>query len=59
MTTRGKIERKGSVRIDPEEYPRLTRSDFEKGRDLFRKYDAVNTGSIKKNDLFELIKGKL
>lgn len=58
MATRTKIERKGSVRIDPEDYSRLSRADFEKIRDVFRKYDALNAGNIKRSDLFDIIKGK-
>jgi len=56
MTKRG-VERKGSIRLDPDDYPRLSRNEFEKVRDLFRRYDTHNSGSIKKNDLFDLFKG--
>lgn len=55
MTKRG-VERKGSIRLDPDDYPRLSRNEFEKVRDLFRRYDTHNSGSIKKNDLFDLFK---
>jgi len=56
MKPRG-MERKGSIRLDPDDYPRLTRNEFEKVRDLFRRYDTNNSGNIKKADLLDLFKG--
>lgn len=50
-------DRKPSIRLDPEDFPKLSRSDFEKARELFRKYDTNNTGNLKRNELFDLLKG--
>ncbi len=50
-------ERKQSLRLDPEDYSRLSRNEFDKVRDLYRRYDANNAGNIRKTDLFELLKG--
>lgn len=51
-------ERKGSIRFDSEEYPHITRSEFEKVKELFRRYDSNNSGNIKKSELLDLMKGK-
>jgi len=57
MTLKQKpAERKPSIRLDPEDFPKLTRSDFEKARELFRKYDSNNTGNLKRNELFDLLR---
>jgi len=52
------VERKGSLRLDPDDFPRLSRNEFEQVRDLFRKYDTNNSGHIKKPDLLDIMKGK-
>ena len=58
MTMKSKaVERKGSLRLDPDDFPRLTRNEFEQARDLFRKYDINNSGHIKKPDLLDSMKG--
>jgi len=57
MTMKSKaVERKGSLRLDPDDFPRLTRNEFEQARDLFRKYDINNSGHIKKPDLLDIMK---
>jgi Ca2+-binding EF-hand superfamily protein len=50
--------RKGSFGFDADEFPKLTRSDFDKIKDLFRRYDYNGAGNIKKPELLDILKGK-
>lgn len=56
MSKQRNAERKGSIRFDADEYPNITRSEFEKVKELFRRHDTNNSGNISKSELLDLLK---
>lgn len=58
MASKARIGGERSMKLDPEDFPHLTKSEFDQVRELFRRYDATNSGSIRKHDLIDLLKGK-
>jgi Ca2+-binding EF-hand superfamily protein len=44
------------VKLD--DLPLLKKNDIDELKDLFKKYDRTNTGSVSRNEMIEIFKGR-
>ena len=53
------IEKRPSINlgVKMEDLPRLKKSDIDELKDLFKKFDRTNTGSVGRNEMIEIFRG--